>query len=141
MRVTRADWAMSVPWSGISGKPDSLSGSNEDIDAKLDRIGARLSAIEALLSQTENIPTITTASRILEVGTLEPHQAYSELISFPGVSAGTLTQLSPTIDTGMCVAFCGFESRGNCRVTIYNAGQQLINLGSSEWRFTFLTNG
>ena len=90
MKVTRADWAGSVPWSGITGKPaglTSVGGTATDLTA----LTARVAALEAAVNSLSSAPagsSLTSLDVWWAVGTLEPLQmAYEDLAGPVGADA------------------------------------------------------
>ena len=94
MKVTRADWAGSVPWSGITGKPANLgsSSSSTDIAALMARV-ARLEAAVVSLSQVVSELQSGRPGPFhvwLDIGTLEPLQSGFETVALADARATSL---------------------------------------------------
>ena len=82
MKVIRADWAGSVPWSGITGKPAGLSPSAvTDLTQLTARVAALETAVNSLTgTSTGSSAPLSSVGIWWAVGTLEPLQmAYEDL--------------------------------------------------------------
>ena len=90
MKVTRADWAGSVPWAGVTGKPAELTSAGE-VATGLSQLTARVAALEAAINSLSSAPddsSLTSVSVWWAVGALEPLQmAYEDLAGPVGADA------------------------------------------------------
>lgn len=140
MKVTRADWAGSVPWSGITGKPAGL-GSSTATD--LTQLTARVAALEAALnslSSTSSDSPITTLHVEWTIDSLEPFQMGYEDITLPGLPAGTACVLVPQDPTAYLVASAVAIAPSVVRLTAVNSGPLALAPGLTIWTL-FILNG
>lgn len=90
MKVTRADWAGSVPWAGVTGKPAELTSAGE-VATDLSQLTARVAALEAAINSLSSAPddsSLTSVGVWWAVGALEPLQmAYEDLAGPVGADA------------------------------------------------------
>ena len=140
MKVTRADWAGSVPWSGVTGKPAGL-GSSTATD--LTQLTARVAALEAAVSSLTRTPTgspVTTLHVEWTIDSLEPFQMGYEDISLPGLQAGTACVLVPQDPTAYLIASAVAVSPSVVRLTAMNVGPVAATPGLTVWTL-FVLNG
>ena len=89
MKVTRADCAGSVPWSGVTGKPAGLTGEvATDVSELTARVAALEAALNSLSSASDDSP-VTTLHVEWTIDSMEPFQMGYEDLSLPGLQAGT----------------------------------------------------
>lgn len=104
MKVTRADWAGSVPWSGITGKPTELN-SVGSTATDLTQLTARVAALEAAVNSLSSTPAVSSLSSVSvwwAVGALEPLQmAYEDLTAPVGADAKFAIGAPLTAGTGV----------------------------------------
>ena len=140
MKVTRADWAGSVPWSGVTGKPAGLTG---EVAKDVSELTARVAALEAALnslSSTSNNSPITTLHVEWTIDSLEPFQMGYEDISLPGLQAGTACVLVPQDPSPYLTASAVAVSPSVVRLTALNVGPATLAPGLTVWTL-FILNG
>ena len=140
MKVTRADWAGSVPWSGITGKPAGLTGSTV---ADLTALTARVAALEAALnslSSASDDPPVRTLHVEWTIDSLEPFQMGYEDIPLPGLPAGAACVLVPQDPTAYLVASAVAVAPSVVRLTAVNSGPGAVSPGVTVWTL-FILNG
>lgn len=140
MKVTRADWAGSVPWSGITGKPTGLDGSAvTDLTQLTARVAALEAALNSLSSASDDSP-VTTLHVEWTIDSLEPFQMGYEDITLPGLPAGAACVLVPQDPTAYLTASAVAVSPSTVRLTAINAGPLPIAPGLTVWTL-FILNG
>lgn len=140
MKVTRADWAGSVPWSGVTGKPAGLGSSTAtDLTALTARVAALEAAINSLSSAPGDSP-VTTLHVEWTIDSLEPFQMGYEDISLPGLQAGTACVLVPQDPTAYLIASAVAVSPSVVRLTAMNVGPGALAPGLTVWTL-FVLNG
>lgn len=140
MKVTRADWAGSVPWSGITGKPAGLGSSTAtDLTALTARVAALEAAVNALSSSLSNSP-VTTLHVEWDIDSLEPFQMGYEDITLPGLPAGAACVLVPQDPSAYLIASAVAISPSVVRLTAVNSGPGVIAPGLTVWTL-FILNG
>lgn len=140
MKVTRADWAGSVPWSGVTGKPAGLGSSTAtDLTALTARVAALEAALNSLSSTSSDSP-ITTLHVEWTIDSLEPFQMGYEDISLPGLQAGTACVLVPQDPTAYLIASAVAVSPSVVRLTAMNVGPLVLAPGLTVWTL-FILNG
>ena len=130
MKVTRADWAGSVPWSGITGKPAGLSSATSVAD--LTQLAARVAALEAAVSSLTGTPTgspISTLHVEWAIDSLERLQMAYEDVPLPGLQAGTACVLVLQDPTAYLVASAVAIAPSVVRLTAMNVGPAAITPG------------
>lgn len=140
MKVTRADWAGSVPWSGVTGKPAGLD-SSAAVD--LTALTARVAALEALLnslSSASDDSPVTTLPVEWTIDSLEPFQMGYEDITLPGLPAGTACVLVPQDPSPYLLASAVAIAPSTVRLTAVNGGPAAIAPGLTVWTL-FILNG
>ena len=131
MKVTRADWAGSVPWSGVTGKPTELS-SVGSTATDLTQLTARVAALEAALnslSSASDGSPVTTLHVEWDIDSLEPFQMGYEDIPLPGLQAGTACVLVLQAPTAYLVASAVAIAPSVMRLTAMNVGPAAITPG------------
>ena len=140
MKVTRADWAGSVPWSGVTGKPAGLDNSAV---AGLSELTARVAALEAALnslsSASDDAP-VTTLHVEWTIDSLEPFQMGYEDVSLPGLRAGAACVLVPQDPSAFLIASAAAIAPETVRLTAMNVGPGVIAPGLTVWTL-FVLNG
>ena len=140
MKVTRADWAGSVPWSGVTGKPAGLGSSTAtDLTALTARVAALEAAVNALSSSLSNSP-VTTLHVEWDIVSLEPFQMGYENITLPGLPAGTACVLVPQDPSAYLTASAVAISPSVVRLTAMNVGPGALAPGLTIWTL-FILNG
>ena len=140
MKVTRADWAGSVPWSGVTGKPAGLDGSTTtDLTALTARVAALEAALNSLSSASDDSP-ITTLHVEWTIDSLEPFQMGYEDISLPGLPAGTACVLVPQDPSAYLIASATAIAPSVVRLTAVNSGPLSLAPGLTVWTL-FVLNG
>lgn len=142
MKVTRADWAGSVPWSGVTGKPAGLSsagGAATDLSQLTARVAALEAAVNALSSSLSNSP-VTTLHVEWTIDSLEPFQMGYEDITLPGLPAGAACVLVPQDPTAYLVASAVAVTPSVVRLTAMNVGPAALAPGLTVWTL-FILNG
>lgn len=140
MKVTRADWAGSVPWSGVTGKPAGLdSPAVVDLTALTARVAALEAALNSLSSTSDDAP-ITTLHVEWTIDSLEPFQIGYEDISLPGLPAGAACVLVPQDPTTYLIASAVAIAPSVVRLTAVNSGPDVIAPGLTIWTL-FVLNG
>lgn len=140
MKVTRADWAGSVPWSGVTGKPEGLTSSTA---TDLSQLTARVAALEAALnslSSTSDDSPVTTLHVEWTIDTLEPLQMGYEDVSLPGLQAGTACVLVPQDPSAYLIASAVAIAPSTVRLTAMNVGPAALAPGLTVWTL-FVLNG
>lgn len=140
MKVTRADWAGSVPWAGITGKPAGLTGGvATDLTALTARVAALEAALNSLSSASDDSP-VTTLHVEWTIDSLEPFQIGYEDISLPGLPAGAACVLVPQDPTAYLVASAVALAPSVVRLTAVNSGPLALAPGLTVWTL-FILNG
>ena len=140
MKVTRADWAGSVPWAGVTGKPDGLGSSTAtDLSQLTARVAALEAALNSLSSASDDSP-VTTLHVEWTIDSLEPFQMGYEDISLPGLQAGTACVLVPQDPTAYLIASATAIAPSTVRLTAFNAGPVALAPGLTVWTL-FILNG
>ena len=140
MKVTRADWAGSVPWSGITGKPAGLTGSTvADLTALTARVAALEAAVNSLSSASDDSP-VSTLHVEWTIDSLEPFQMGYEDIPLPGLPAGAACVLVPQDPTAYLVASAVAIAPSVVRLTAVNSGPGAVSPGVTAWTL-FILNG
>lgn len=140
MKVTRADWAGSVPWAGVTGKPAGLTG---EVATDLTTLTARVAALEAAINSLSSAPgdsPITTLHVEWTIDSLEPFQMGYEDVSLPGLRAGAACVLVPQDPTTYLVASAVAIAPSVVRLTAVNSGPGVIAPGLTVWTL-FILNG
>ena len=142
MKVTRADWAGSVPWSGVTGKPAGLTSAG-GVATDLSQLTARVAALEAALnslSSASDDSPITTLHVEWTIDSLEPFQMGYEDITLPGLPAGTACVLVPQDPSAYLIASAVAISPSVVRLTAVNSGPLALAPGLTVWTL-FILNG
>ena len=142
MKVTRADWAGSVPWSGVTGKPtelNSVGSTGTDLTALTARVAALEAALNSLSSASDDSP-VTTLHVEWTIDSLEPFQMGYEDITLPGLPAGAACVLVPQDLTAYLVASAVAIAPSVVRLTAVNSGPGVIAPGLTVWTL-FILNG
>ena len=140
MKVTRADWAGSVPWSGVTGKPAGLgSSTGTDLTALTARVAALEAAINSLSSASSDSP-ITTLHIEWTIDSLERFQMGYEDITLPGLPAGTACVLVPQDHSAFLIASAVTIAPSVVRLTAINVGPAALAPGLTIWTL-FVLNG
>ena len=140
MKVTRADWAGSVPWAGITGKPAGLTG---ETVVDVTQLTARVAALEAAVNALSGVPSdspVTTLHVEWDIDSLEPFQMGYEDITLPGLPAGTACALVPQDPSAYLIASAVAISPSVVRLTAFNAGPVALAPGLTVWTL-FILNG
>ena len=140
MKVTRADWAGSVPWSGVTGKPAGLGSSTAtDLTQLTARVAALEAALNSLSSASDGSP-VTTLHVEWGIDSLEPFQMGYEDIPLPGLQAGTACVLVPQDPSPYLIASAAAVSPSVVRLTAMNVGPVAATPGLTVWTL-FVLNG
>ena len=140
MKVTRADWAGSVPWAGVTGKPAGLGSSTAtDLTALTARVAALEAAVNSLTGGSSTSP-ITTLHVEWTIDSLEPFQIGYEDISLPGLPAGAACVLVPQDPTTYLIASAVAIAPSVVRLTAVNSGPGALAPGLTIWTL-FVLNG
>ena len=142
MKVTRADWAGSVPWSGVTGKPAGLT-SVGSTGTDLTQLTARVAALEAALnslSSASDDSSVTTLHVEWTIDSLERFQMGYEDITLHGLPAGTACVLVPQDPTAYLVASAVAIAPSVVRLTAVNSGPGAVSPGVTVWTL-FVLNG
>lgn len=140
MKVTRADWAGSVPWSGVTGKPAGLTG---EVATDVSELTARVEALEAFVNSLTGTPSdspITTLHVEWTIDSLESFQMGYEDISLPGLPAGAACVLVPQDPSAYLIASAVAVSPSVVRLTALNVGPATLAPGLTVWTL-FILNG
>ena len=140
MKVTRADWAGSVPWAGITGKPAGLTG---ETVVDVTQLTARVAALEAAINAISSAPDdsrITTLHVEWTIDSLERFQMGYEDITLPGLPAGTACALVPQDPSAYLIASAVAIAPSVVRLTAFNAGPVALAPGLTVWTL-FVING
>ena len=138
MKVTRADWAGSVPWSGITGKPAGLGSSTAtDLTALTARVAALEAALNSLSSASDD-SSVTTLHVEWDIDSLEPFQMGYEDITLPGLPAGTACVLVPQDPSAYLIASAVAISPSVVRLTAVNSGSGAVSPGVTVWTLFIL---
>jgi len=133
MKVTRADWAGSVPWSGITGKPASLQGS---APADLTELTARIETLEkavASLTSHSTESTVTTFHVEWTIDSLEPLQPAYEDVTIVGVRASSTCSLLPQDPTPFLQGSAIAIGPSLVRLSILNLAPAPLTPGLTVW--------
>ena len=133
MKVTRADWAGSVPWAGVTGKPASLTG---EVATDVSQLTARVAALEAAVNSLtggSSTSPITTLHVEWTIDSLEPFQMGYEDVSLPGLRAGAACVLVPQDPTTYLVASAVAIAPSVVRLTAMNVGPAALAPGLTIW--------
>ena len=133
MKVTRADWAGSVPWAGVTGKPAGLTG---ETVADVSQLTARVAALEAAVNALSGVPSdspVTTLHVEWDIDSLEPFQMGYEDIPLPGLPAGAACVLVPQDPTTYLIASAVAIAPSVVRLTAVNSGPDVIAPGLTIW--------
>ena len=140
MKVTRADWAGSVPWAGVTGKPAGLGSSTAtDLTQLTARVAALEAALNSLSSASDDSP-VTTLHVEWDIDSLEPFQMGYEDITLPGLPAGTACVLAPQDPSAYLIASAVAISSSVVRLTAMNVGPGALAPGLTIWTL-FIING
>ena len=140
MKVTRADWAGSVPWSGVTGKPAGLGSSTAtDLTQLTARVAALEAALNSLSSASDDSP-VTTLHVEWAIDSLERLQMAYEDVPLPGLPAGTACVLVPQDPTAYLIASAVAVSPSVVRLTAMNVGPGALAPGLTVWTL-FVLNG
>ena len=140
MKVTRADWAGSVPWAGVTGKPAGLTG---EVATDLTTLTARVAALEAAINSLSSAPgdsPITTLHVEWTIDSLERFQMGYEDISLPGLPAGAACVLVPQDPSAYLIASAVAIAPSVVRLTAVNSGPLVLAPGLTVWTL-FILNG
>ena len=140
MKVTRADWAGSVPWSGATGNPAGLTsagGVATDLTALTARVAALEAALNSLSSASDDSP-ITTLHVEWTIDSLEPFQMGYEDITLPGLPAGTACVLVPQDPSAYLIASAVAIPPPVVRLTAMNVGPVAVAPGLTIWTLFIL---
>lgn len=140
MRVTRADWAGSVPWAGISGKPSGI----EDVSQVNAAIAALQQDVESIRTALAGINTDKVKLNTFEfewsIGNLEPLQSISELFSLSDIEPATPMVVMSQADNLWLTLYAACFEKGSFRVVAVNSGQYIIAPGNARLILTYFTN-
>jgi len=140
MKVTRADWAGSVPWSGITGKPAGLAGSAV---TDLTALTARVAALEAAVNSLSSAPAGSSLASLdvwWAVGTLEPLQMAYEDLAGP-VGADAKFAVGAPFAAGTGVFFEAYPlGEGVLRLVAVNLSGATVTLPGTNFTL-FILNG
>ena len=138
MKVTRADWAGSVPWAGITGKPAGLAGSAvTDLTALTARVEALEAALNSLSSASDD-PPVTTLHVEWAIDSLESFQMGYEDIILVDLPAGTACVLVPQDPSPYLIAPAAAIAPETVRLTVMNVGSAAVTLGLTTWTLFIL---
>ena len=135
MKVTRADWAGSVPWSGVTGKPAGLTSAG-GVATDLTQLTARVAALEAALNSLtgrSSASPISTLHVEWAIDSLAPFQIGYEDITLPGLPAGAACVLVPQDHTAYLVASAVAIAPSVVRLTAVNSGHLALAPGLTVW--------
>lgn len=140
MKVTRADWAGSTPWSGITGKPAGLTG---ETAVDLSQLTARMAALEAAIGALTSAPdasSLTSVSVWWAVGALEPLQMAYEDIAAPVGADAKFAVVAP-FAAGTGVFFEAYSlGAGVLRLVAVNLSGATVTLPMTNFTL-FVLNG
>lgn len=142
MKVTRADWAGSVPWAGITGKPTELNSVGSAV-TDLTALTARVEALETLINSLTGTPSdspITTLHVEWTIDSLESFQMGYEDIVLAGLPAGTACVLVPQDPSPYLIASAAAIAPETVRLTAMNIGPAAVTPGLTIWTL-FVLNG
>ena len=138
MKVTRADWAGSVPWAGVTGKPAGLDGGTV---TDLTQLTARVAALEAAIDSLSSAPgdsPVTTLHVEWTIDSLGPFQMGYEDISLLGLPAGAACVLVPQDPSAYLIASAVAISPSVVRLTAMNVGPVAVAPGLTIWTLFIL---
>ena len=144
MKVTRADWAGSVPWSGVTGKPAELTSAG-GVATDLTALTARVAALETAVNSLSSAPagsSLTSLDVWWAVGTLEPLQMAYEDIAVPGdAPAGSTFTVGAPFSAGTGVFFEAYSlGEGVVRLVAVNLSGAAVTLPMANFTL-FILNG
>lgn len=150
-KVSRADYAETAPWSGITGKPDSFGASDigqltgigyadgqvpvYSLAAGRFRPGSRNPApAPTPPTPTPGVPTRITVT--WDVPTLHALQTATEDFPFAGVFPGRPVSVgAPMDDSELYINFCAYViDVGLVRIAVQNLGLADLDLPESQWQ-------
>ena len=141
MKVTRADWAGSVPWAGVTGKPAELTSAGE-VATDVSQLTARVAALEAAVNAHTSAPdgsSLTAVSLWWAVGALEPLQMAYEDIAAPTAPAGASFAVGAPLAAGTGVFFeaCSL-GEGILRIVAVNLSGSTVTLPMTNFTLVVL---
>ena len=145
MKVTRADWAGSVPWSGVTGKPAELTSAG-GVATDLTALTARVAALEAALNSLSSLIPDSGATPVATVwwavGELEPLQMAYEDIAVPGdAPAGSTFTVGAPFSAGTGAFFEAYSlGDGVVRLVAVNLSGAAVTLPMANFTL-FILNG
>jgi len=140
MRVTRADWAGSVPWAGISGKPQGIEDAtrvNNDIAALKKDVEIIRIALAGINTKRLKLNTFTFEWII---GELEPLQSITELFHLSDIEQSTPMVVMSKSDNIWLTLYAACFEKGSFRVVAVNSGPYIITPGNTQLIITYFTN-
>lgn len=141
MRVTRADWAGSVPWAGITGKPTGVE-TTAELSEKLTKLQADFDSLKASLAvQGRSSAQLNSFNFEWVIGRLEPLQSYSETFNLNGLIAGTPMVVTAQADNLWLNLYASSFENNSFRVIATNVGPYWIDPATTRLTLTFFTNG
>ena len=140
MKVTRADWAGSVPWSGITGKPAGLGSSTAtDLTALMARVAALEKAVTSLSSRVSKSP-VSSFHVEWTVSSLEAIQSAYEDLVVAGVRASSACLLVPQDPVPFLQGSAVATGPSLVRLSITNLASVPLTPGLTVWTL-FILNG
>ena len=135
MKVTRADWAGSVPWSGVTGKPteiNSVGSTATDLTALMARVAALEKAVTSLSSRVSKSP-VSSFHVEWTISSLEAFQSAYEDLVVAGVQASSACLLVPQDPTPFLQGSAVAIGPSLVRLSVTNLAPTPLTLGLSVW--------
>lgn len=144
-KVSRADWAASVPWDGVTGKPDFPAGIT-DIgqltgdgysDGQYPSFDAGSGRFSPATLPEPVPPTPAPVPEFIIVSwdtpSLMPLQSAWEDFDFPGVLVSQPITLGTPFDDEFVLAVATVPEANVVRITVTNMGFSTVDLAEGSW--------
>ncbi len=144
-KVTRADWAASVPWDGITNKPATPSGGVTDIGQLTGKgfsVGnyAKWNGSKFVPGAAPTVPPIVVPTIFSDhffawdAPPLMPLQSAWEDFPVIGASVNQIVSCGPPFNVGLCIVFCYIPFNDTVRIQVTNFDSVAVDLGPGTWR-------
>ncbi len=145
-KVSRADWAATTPWSGVTNKPAIPGAGVTDIgqltgngyaSGQYPRYNAATKRfVPATLpppSPPAPTPGGTTIIVYWDVPNLHAWQSAWEEFTFPGAFIGAPVAVGPPFPNEFVTVFASVVSNDTVRITVTNLNLTDVDLGNGSW--------
>lgn len=151
-KVTKADWAATCPWNGITGKPDFPGGGVSDIgqlsgsgfsnkqvpiwNSSLRKfVPSNISGIAGYVAPSpgSSIPYVDPVQVEWDVPSLLPLQSAYEDFPYIGAVPGTPVSVGVSFDLQFCFPFPAVILNDSVRIMIVNMNSTEVDLGTGIW--------